>query len=293
MTPDGPRESDETPVVSVVIAHPRADAVLERTIAAHRAELGALDELLVVLGEGENEGALTPELWRQGLAGARGVFVRLTIGSFVPEPGWRAALLSAHAGGADAVGGAMLPGDRLRARDWAIFFQRYRNYRPPFELRSVSDVPGDHASYRRSVLEETADLWRAAFWERDVNRELHRRGRSLVMEPRFRARYEGRESARLHIAHRFRHGIQFGRERLRGAGADRRLLFALAFLLPGAVFLLRIARESLSRPGSLAPFLRALPWLLAFVGAWSFGEWIGALRGPPEEPAGVPHPSAR
>jgi hypothetical protein len=209
----------------------------------------------------------------------------VTIGSFVPEPGWRAALLRAHARGATAVGGALLPGAGLRARDWAIFFQRYRAYRPPFAAREVADVPGDHASYLREALDETASLWERGFWERDVNRELHRRGRKLVLDPDFRARYEGGESARRFLAHRFRHGIQFGRERLRGVRTGRRLLLSLAFVLPGAVFLVRIGRESLGRPGSLGPFLRALPWLLVFVGAWSLGEWLGALRGPPAETA--------
>ena len=288
MTVASAQASERAPEVSVVIAHPRADALLERSIAAHQAELAPGDELRVVLAEGANARALTPELWRQGLAAARGAHVRVTLGSFVPEPGWRAALLRAHALGAAAVGGAILPGARLRARDWAIFFQRYRAFRPPFDAREVSDVPGDHASYRREALLETAELWRHGFWERDVNRELHRRGRRLVLDPSFGARYEGGESARRFLAHRFRHGIQFGRERLRGAGAGRRILFALAFLVPGAVFLARIARQSLARPGSLAPVLRAFPWLVVFVSAWSAGEWLGALAGPPADSAPLP-----
>jgi len=54
----------------------------------------------------------------------------------------------------------------------------------------------------------------------------------------------------------------------------------LAFLLPGAVFFIKIVADVLDKGRALDRFLGSLPWLSSFLLAWSFGEWVGALLGP-------------
>lgn len=291
--------------LSVVIAQHGVTHGLRDCLRVHASELEQDDELIAVVAADADAcarlgaeferavviaaplDALTPKLWSTGIRRARGRLVRITIGSFLPMRGWRDALCSAFEGGsgstgaADVVGGPMEPAQGLRWRELAIYFQRYRNFRGPFERHEVLDVPADHSAYRREALEATADLWADEFWERDVNAVLARGRRRLVLDPRFRATYSGGESAGRFVAHRYRHGIQFGRARVTGRARGWRALYVLAFLLPGLVFFTRIARESLSGRGSARQFVAASGWLALFVVAWSLGEWTGALLGPP------------
>jgi len=289
-------ESDNTVELSVVIAHHTVDDALLMSLEAHLAELAPSDEVVVVVADGNELGELrerfgraelvsgapselTPQLWKRGIDRSRGSIVRVTIGSFVPKSGWRTALMAAHET-ADVVGGPMDMGRELRCSDLAIFFQRYRSFRSPLTARDVADVPADHSGYRASVLEETKEFWCDGFWERDVNAELARRGRRLALDPKFGATYVGGESAPKFIAHRFRHGIQFGRQRLASRGALVRIAYVAAFLIPGAVFSLKIVRESLAVPKTGPKLFAASGWLSLFVLAWSLGEWVGAVAGP-------------
>lgn len=290
--------------LSVVIAQHGVTQELRDCLRVHASELEQGDELVAVVAADADEcarlaveferaviiaaplDALTPQLWSIGIRRARGEFVRITIGSFIPLRGWRDALCSAFEGGsgstgaADVVGGPMEPAQGLRWRELAIYFQRYRNFHGPFERHEVQDVPADHSAYRREALEATADLWADEFWERDVNAVLARGGRRLVLDPHFPATYCGGESAGRFVVQRYRHGIQFGRARITGRAHGWRALYVLAFLLPGLVFFARIARESLSVRGSARRFVAAAGWLALFVVAWSLGEWTGALLGP-------------
>ena len=285
--------------LSVVIAHHGVDQAIFACVRAHFAEMEPGDEMLVVVEANEEEraelaaefehavvlagakGDLTPELWKTGIDRARGSVVRITIGCFLPGAGWRKALLAAHEV-ADVVGGPMEMARDLRWRDLAIFFQRYRAFRAPLPAKEVADVPADHSGYRASILEETRELWRTGFWERDVNAELTRRGRKLVLDPDFTASYVGGESARRFVTQRFRHAIEFGRKRLAGRGGAVRIGYVAAFLIPGAVFSLKIVRESLAVPKSALRLLAASGWLLLFVFTWALGEWVGAVLGPSE-----------
>jgi hypothetical protein len=279
--------------VSVVIAAHGGDGPLAAAIEAHLRELEAGDEIVVVQAGNERgpwladprvrcivagPGELTPRLWGRGLGAARGEWVRLGIAPMVPEPGWRTCLAAAHRAGVAGLGGAIEPGPGLKLRDWAIFFLRYRSYLAPFVRREVADVPGDHASYRRDALAAAARAWGEEFWEREVNAVLAALGQRLILDPAFRCRYLGGEPASRFLAQRFRHGVEFGRVRLETASPSRRWLQVLAGPLPGAVFLGRIVGDVLGRGRHLRPFLLCLPWLLAFLAAWSLGEWLGALR---------------
>ncbi len=291
--------------ISVVVAASEVDAALEACLAAHQAECVPGDEILLVTAGGAESarflaerfpacrlvaapaGTLTPVLWARGLAAAAAPLVRVTIGPITPEAGWRQVLAAARAGGAEAVGGAIDPAAGLRPRDRAVYILRYRNYRRPFPRAHRVDVPGDHAAYLRTALERTRALWRDGFWEMDVNRALAAAGGRLVMDPDLAASYRGGESARRFLAQRFRHAIHFGRSRLAGAPDWRRLALALAFVLPGLIFLARILREAGRSKGRPRVWtVSCLPWLCIFLAAWSLGEWVGTLMGPPRPERG-------
>ena len=82
-----------------------------------------------------------PEQWRDGIDGADGEIVCLTISVMRPAPGWldTAWRLSREA---DGVGGAIEPGDDLRLRDWAEYFCRYARDMLPFPARETHRLPG-------------------------------------------------------------------------------------------------------------------------------------------------------
>ncbi len=223
---------------------------------------------------------LTPRLWAMGLAHATRPLVRVTVANCVPLAGWRSVIEAPHATGEVAAGGEIGPGHGLRLRDWAILLLRYRAYLPPLARRSVHDVPGDHANYTRAALMETRSSWTNEFWEWEINRELVALGRTMVTDPRLRARYEGGESAWRFFRQRFRHGVRFGRTRLVGARPMRRWLLVATLFAPGALFFSKIVREAWRRPGYRGRLVLSLPWLIFFVTPWAFGEWLGACRGP-------------
>jgi hypothetical protein len=279
--------------VSVVIAHHGMDEHLHECLRAHLAELEEDDECVAViagapLGDLGKEFAavtlvhqpaerLTPELWSAGIGLVHAEFVRVTIGSFLPEPGWRAALISAHGRGAAGVSGPIHPASGLRGRDLAIFYQRYRQYdSTPPETSRVHDIPADHASYSSASLRTSRPLWEPGFWEREVNAFLVQSGAHLAMDPEFAARYLGGESVWSFMCQRFRHGLRFGNRRMVPRSHFYRAAFVATLFLPGAVFGLKIVREVWS-DGDRLGLLRSLPWLPLFVGAWALGEWLGAF----------------
>ena len=94
----------------------------------------------VVVADNEAQ-LLVPEQWRDGIDGADGEIVCLTISVMRPGPGWldTAWRLSREA---DAVGGAIEPGDDLRLRDWAEYFCRYARDMLPFPTARRSTSPG-------------------------------------------------------------------------------------------------------------------------------------------------------
>ncbi len=305
---DGPvvNSRSET-AVAVVVADPEGNPHLDACLDAYAAGQEAGDELVAVVAMAAPgvealrrrhravrfiqaaPGTLTPVLWALGLKAVSAGLVRTTIAPCLPEPGWRPALVSAHGDRTAAVGGAMEPAPSMRPRDWAIFFLRYRNYMLPMTRHRVADVPGDAASYRHDLLGRRVQLWSGGFWENVVNADLAKSGEVLVLDPSVAVEYRGGEEALRFLRQRFTHGIHFGRGRLTGAAPWRRVVYAGLFVLPGAVFFTRITRDVWARGRCRGRFLLCLPWLAVFLGAWSLGEWTGALLGPPAG-AGDPAP---
>lgn len=286
--------------VAVVVADPEHNRRLNDCLEAYSRGLEPGDLLIVALaGGGEPArrvaerfpqaqvvsapaGTLTPVLWSLGLSMVGdAALVRTTIAPCLPAEGWRGTMVTAHSHGESAVGAAIEPAGRLRLRDWAIYFLRYRNYLLPFRRCQVHDVAGDAASYLSAPLLERRSMWEDGFWENTVNADMAGAGETLVLDPDVVVTYAGGEGAARFLRQRLSHGIHFGRSRLVGAGLLRRLLFIILFVIPGGVFLLKIVRQVLSRTRARGQFMLCLPWLCLYLLAWSLGEWLGALLGPP------------
>ncbi len=229
----------------------------------------------VVVADNEAQ-LLVPEQWRDGIDGADGEIVCLTISAMRPGPGWldTAWRLSRDA---DAVGGAIEPGDDLRLRDWAEYFCRYARDMLPFPARETVDFPGDNAVYRRDALAATRDVYRDGFWELEVNRALRDKGYRLWHSPELVV-YQGRSAGfGAFMRQRLVHGRKYGRQRGARFSTARNVAGVPAAVVVPIVLLARTFREVFSRRRLRLRLVAATPMLLAYDIAWAAGEAAGHL----------------
>jgi hypothetical protein len=219
---------------------------------------------------------LVPELWRDGIELARGTIVALTISQMVPASDWVGSIISEHEQH-DAVGGAIDPGSDLRLVDWAEYFCRYAGDMPPFRPTDRDDLPGDNASYKRTLLLEAAEALRTGFWEPVIHPALRRRGVALWHTPELLVR-QGRSSGFEAFARqRLVHGRRYGHQR--GAGFSR-VRNGLGFLAsPLVPFLMtgRLARHVFVKRRHRARLVASLPLVFALNSVWAYAEARGHL----------------
>lgn len=224
-------------------------------------------------------GLLVPHLWGLGVGAARGDVIALTTAHFIPARDWIEVLRTSHVlRGEPAVGGPIEPPRGGPVVAWATFFVRYANYLGLETEQDVPDLAGDNASYKRAALAAHADFLRAGFWEHPLHRRFRAAGARLRFVPQMRVRLAESLGFLAFASQRFRHGRQFGSERVSGAGRALRLGRLLSSPLLPVILLARIVTR-VARDGRLAGrFLWSLPVTLAFLSAWSLGEASGYIR---------------
>jgi len=225
----------------------------------------------------QRPGALVPELWRDGIACARGRIVALTIAQMIPAPDWIEATIRAHREH-DAVGGAIDPGTRLRRVDWAEYFCRYARDMAPFEPNDHEDLAGDNASYKRDVLLQEWEHLRDGFWEPVIHPVLRRRGVGLWHTPVVLVR-QGRSSGFGAFARqRNEHGRRYAHQR---GPAFTRARHALGVLgSPAVPFLMtaRVFRNVFAKRRFRGQAVASLPLVFALNVVWAFAEARGHLE---------------
>ncbi len=220
--------------------------------------------------------ALVPHHWRDGIDGARGEIVALTIAQMVPAHDWVAAIRRELSTG-DVVGGAIDPGAGLRVVDWAEYFCRYSRDLRPFPRRETPDLPGDNAAYRLERLESVRDSYRDGFWEPDVHRALETAGVSLVQTPELIV-FQGRSAGfRAFWAQRIRHGRAYGQQRGVRFSKPRNVVGTLAWPLVPFLMTLRVMQLVLTKRRHRARLVVALPAIFAFNAVWAVAEALGHL----------------
>jgi hypothetical protein len=263
--------SADSVAVSVVIASNGTPGSVEACLAALEPQAEGA-ELIV----GERDGALVPELWRDGIDAATGDVVCLTISVMRPAADWLATARRL-AGQASAVGGAIEPGEDLRLSDWAEYFCRYARDMPPFVVRETADLPGDNAVYTRAALAETHHVYRDGFWEPEVNRALREQGRRLLHSPELVV-YQGRSAGfGAFMRQRLVHGRTYGRQRGVRFSTTRNLAGIPAAVVVPVVLMARTFREVFSRRRLRLRLVAVTPLLLAYDIAWAVGEAAGHL----------------
>jgi hypothetical protein len=244
-------------------------------VAGHE-ELAAPDAVRIVRGDND---ALIPHLWRDGIRAANGTAVALTTASCIPARDWVAVLQTLDVARWPGIGGSLDNDPRASCSNWAIYFLRYNAYMPPQTARSVDDLAADNALYRRSAILAHTDLLDKGFWEPSFHARFRAAGETLRLEPGLRVVHHGIDPPKRFAAHRYRHGRQFGQDRVRRLGR----LAALAYLVVAPLVPFLTAARIVMRVAQRRPYRRhllyALPWLCVFIGAWSLGEGRGYLDG--------------
>lgn len=211
-----------------------------------------------------------------GLAEARGEIVAILEDRGVPRADWARNVIQLHEQPYEVIGGAIecAPCGLL---NWAFYVCDFGRYGLPFEGGAASWISDVNVSYKRSVIDETKDLWRERFHEPVVHWALIERGSRLYLSPELVVEHSrGPLSLPTLIPERFHWGRLFGGIRASHVSGARRAAYAaLSPLLP---FLL-LARHGRAqhRRGRSGRYLRAAPAILVMLIAWSAGEMLAYL----------------
>jgi hypothetical protein len=220
-----------------------------------------------------------PQLRWAALSETRGEIVAAVEGRCVPASDWCAELLRAHEAFPEvpAIGGPVGIAPPASAFDLGLYFSEYGLFCPPLQAGETARLSGANLSYKRAALEESRDLLDAGAWETLLHDRWRKQGRSLRLCPAtvvFRNTMAPGEATR----QRFHYGRGYAADRVAGASAPARLLYAAASPILPPLLTWRAARRAWAT-NCRAPFLRSLPWLLFLNAAWAAGEATGYLAG--------------
>ena len=202
-------------------------------------------------------------------------------GRCVPETGWGAAVVAAHAAWLESpgIGGAVDVDGASGWLDTVVWFCEYAAYAPPLADGPATEISGAHLSYKTAALRAEADLLASGAWETLLHLRWRAARHSLRTIPAVVAFRNGM-SWREFMRQRFHYGR--GYAAARGIGSRRWLMGLLAPALP-FVLTARTA-EAARRAGRMPSFLLCLPGIFFFHAMWSAGELLGYWFGPSVEP---------
>jgi len=227
------------------------------------------------------ESAFIPQLWEIGISQSTGDIVAITTAHCVPQKNWIEEILKAHESSYVGIGGAVENDGSAGLIEWAIYFCRYSAYMLPFLVKTVREIPGDNASYKRWALDRCKDARRNGFWEPSVHAKLKKDGLQLLMTPAIVVYHKKSFDVLGFMKQRFWHGREFGSARAWNLSGMWRAIYILLSPLIPAVFLARITQQMLQKRRHLRKFLLSFPILMLFLLSWSAGEFTGYLRRSP------------
>lgn len=279
--------------ISVIVAEAQGQPDIHATLASvERATTGLRTELLVVRPPGRaplpsssilsirecatEEESLVPQRWGVGVRAATApVFACLTT-EFTVHPDWARALLGAIATGAVGAAGAIEVAANAGITATAVYLVRFSPYLPRTGSapRSVPDIPGDTAAYRRDAVVAFPDLLADGFWEVDFHRRFAAAGQKLLCLPDPLSTFRPGRGLGASLVLRYRHGREFGITRVEKYRHSAGRLILGTPLVP-MVLVARMVRRA-AAAGRIGLAVRAFPVLAMISAAWAGGEAAGA-----------------
>jgi hypothetical protein len=211
-----------------------------------------------------------------GLGAATAQIVAIIEDRGAPDPDWARSIVDAHARLSNAVIGGAVESLAERSLEWAIYLCDFGRYQRPFTEGPRGYVSDVNVSYKRTALDRTASLWADQYHETTVHGALRQVGEVLMLTPAAIVRQTpARRSLKPVIGERVAWGRLFASTRAREIGPAARALLAIASPLLPAVLLARLVVLPWKRPETAGRFLRAVPYLVLLLAAWSAGEALG------------------
>lgn len=213
----------------------------------------------------------------RAIAAATGELIGLLEDHELPDPHWAASVVAAHSWPHAGIGGAIENGVD-QALNWAVYycdFGRYQNPVPGGEASFASDA---NVTYKRSDLESVQSVWKDAYREVPVNDALRLIGKTISLDPHMIV-YQNRRGLSFGTAlrERFSWGMSYGATRSTWLTMPKRLALAALAPLLSPLLLFRIGKRSWERKRHFVEFVRAVPFLIPLLIAWSLGEAAGYL----------------
>ena len=218
-----------------------------------------------------------PQRRSAGIARSHGPIVALLEDDCVVNDRWCASIIAAHRASPIAIGGPIEPGNYRTGLDWAVFFCEYSRFMPPF-AGAVPALPGNNVAYKRSAL--AGVMGDQGFYEVFVHRLWQQRGHTLVADPSLVVYNTNARSCANTLRSAYHHGRAFASMRVEDGHPLRRSTYVAGALFLPPLQVARVVRNVLSRRRHVRALFRALPWVALFAASWSWGEFLGYLRGP-------------
>lgn len=202
----------------------------------------------------------------------------------VPSTGWaeQIAATLADGSGVAAVSGPVAIDTHLGSRAAALAVTEFGRYQKgalclgdgPAEATAL---PGANFAFRRDCLLAATEAT-GRLVDQETFRNLQRQGWKLVFQPTMAVTYTNPHLEGAALATRFFHGRMYaGQENMR-ASPLRRLRSALVAIALPVVLSIRALR--VTPPNLRAPVATRI-WIVLQQSAWSVGEFVGAIFGPP------------
>jgi hypothetical protein len=174
--------------------------------------------------------------------------------------------------------------------DWALYFAEYGLYMPPVREGVVAALSGVNAAYDRELLMSCKEIWTNDLYECVVHDALREKGCEFFLAAGACVKSHLKMSFSQAAKHLFLGGRHFGSYRCERSDSPRRLFWGLVAPVVPLVLIQRIIRHVAGhRPDRLGLIVKALPYLLCLIGAWSLGEavayWSLASPRAPWQPA--------
>ncbi len=228
-----------------------------------------------------------PQLLGEALARAQGRVVAVTDLHCTFAPDWLEKLRRAHDADFAVIGGAVENGRPDGLLSWACYFADYGASMLPSEKKVTWLLPGNHVSYKRSILDRAVPSLQDGFWKVFFHQDLAQEGVRFLFDPELVAYYVRRDTFRSFLQRYFRRAWYFAA--LRSKRISRGGRFFRLVGMPAVAFLLlyQRLRGTLGKRRHTAKLLLSIPLLAVFMAAWAAGEFAGYLLGPARTPREV------
>ena len=240
-----------------------------------------IDALTDLSGSAVRKHFIYDRLRSAGLSHSNGEIVVMTEDHAVPAPDWCEQILNCHREMSDCpvIGGA-IENNVDRPLNWAWYYCDFARYGRPFSKGFREYVSDVNISYKRDALFAFQHLWNESYQETTLHWEMLRTGKTLFLDDRIVV-WQNRLSMKFSsaLSERVEWGCVFAMTRASQISWLSRLLYAFGtFVLP-LLLIVRSLAHMARQKRSAVLIARVTPLTLLLQCAWSFGEFLGYLKG--------------